>query len=148
MSASVRHQLLFSSLSVCANLLDAMPSYSSRSHLHTFEIVCVCVDHNYWGSKPLIHPCMPFSQAQFHQTNILPATFVVFCAQVAVSADGGKCAVPGEKCVCRPVSQCNRCDEFEMAVDREMDDPDWCSGWWCPWSLGPLYPLVATLYTS
>eukprot|EP00035_Acanthoeca_spectabilis_P004077 m.98528 g.98528 ORF g.98528 m.98528 type:complete len:149 (-) comp12435_c0_seq2:288-734(-) len=38
----------------------------------------------------------------------------------------GKCAVYGEECVCTPVSQCAKCDPFEMAVDHELDDPDWC----------------------
>jgi len=46
---------------------------------------------------------------------------------VAGAAGGsGKCAVSGESCVCTPVSRCTKCDPFEMQVDHEMDDPDWC----------------------
>eukprot|EP00038_Savillea_parva_P030420 m.77722 g.77722 ORF g.77722 m.77722 type:complete len:152 (+) comp9157_c0_seq2:158-613(+) len=55
-----------------------------------------------------------------------PATKSLDNTMAAVASGSNKCAVPGEHCVCKPVSQCTQCDAFEMQVDRDMDDPDWC----------------------
>eukprot|EP00040_Diaphanoeca_grandis_P005065 m.31217 g.31217 ORF g.31217 m.31217 type:complete len:170 (+) comp16415_c0_seq1:307-816(+) len=61
-------------------------------------------------------PLPDIDLAEFHSVETIPA----HTAYVFDDCEGK------ENCKCEQTGPCTECDVFEMAIDKDSDDPDWC----------------------